>query len=159
MRLRGDRYWSERLQAVAQLESSLHLAILVEPYLEYILAGKKTVESRFSKRSVAPFGCVRRGDTVALKRAAGPIVAVCEIGSTWEYRLTPAIVSDLRNRFGRALCAMDPAFWEARRDARFLTLMQVERVARIEPLLVGKTDRRGWVVVSRAKPDLLWNER
>lgn len=43
-------------------ENRIHLAILTEPYLEWILSGKKTVESRFSIHRVPPFGVVSPGD-------------------------------------------------------------------------------------------------
>jgi hypothetical protein len=152
--VRRDAYWTRRLQMVKGHEISLHLAILVEPFLQYILDGKKTIESRFSKRPIPPFGSVRRGDAIVLKRSSGPIIAICEVGNAWEYTLNPTIVSELRNRFAQALCAMDPDFWESRSQARFLTLMQIHRVKEIDSLAVQKIDRRGWVVVSPSSRSL-----
>ena len=49
---------------------SVHLAILLEPYLQYILDGTKTVESRFSKNRIAPYNMVEPGDVVLLKKVA-----------------------------------------------------------------------------------------
>ena len=155
-RIRSDTYWIARLQEIKRHEISLHLAILVEPFLDFILKGHKTVESRFSKRPVPPFDSVTKGDVLLLKRASGPVVAVCEVGSTWQYNLSPQTLVQLRRHFAKALCAMNPEFWEARAQARFLTLMQVQRVKPIDPFFVGKTDRRGWVVVSRGEPKLPW---
>lgn len=158
-RVQHDAYWVDRLQAITRHEISLHLAILVEPFLEFVLNGQKTVESRFSKRPVPPFGYVQKGDAILLKRASGPVVAVCEVGSTWQYKLSPRTVVELRRRFAQALCAMDPEFWEARAEARFLTLMQVQRVKPVDPFSIGKVDRRGWVVVSRGEAKLPWDGR
>jgi hypothetical protein len=46
---------------------------MVEPYLGYILEGKKTIESRFSKPLIPPYRRVALGDVVLLK--AGAIAA------------------------------------------------------------------------------------
>jgi ASC-1-like (ASCH) protein len=56
--------------------NSLHLAILNEPYLEYILQGKKTIESRFSLTRVPPYKQVSKGDIVFLKQYGDPIVGL-----------------------------------------------------------------------------------
>jgi hypothetical protein len=70
--LRTDTYWRKKL-AHGPDTSAVHLAILVEPFLGYILDGSKTVESRFSNRQCAPFGRVRIGDIILLKGASGPV--------------------------------------------------------------------------------------
>src|ERR1700680_4829312 len=49
----------------------IHLAVLTEPYLQFILSGHKTVESRFSMKAIAPFRRVVPGDAILLKRVAG----------------------------------------------------------------------------------------
>jgi len=43
-------------------KNNLHLAIFVEPYLSFILDGRKTVESRFSSVRCAPYKRVLPGD-------------------------------------------------------------------------------------------------
>lgn len=53
-----------------------HLAILTKPYLEKILAGQKTIASRFSRARVPPFIKVRAVDVVFLKEVAGPVHAI-----------------------------------------------------------------------------------
>ncbi len=68
---------------------TLHLAILVEPYLQFILEGRKTVESRFSARRGVSYGAVQRGDVVLLKRSGGPVIGVAQIAHVWFYRLDP----------------------------------------------------------------------
>lgn len=35
--------------------TNIHLGIFSEPYLTYMLEGKKTVESRLSKNKIAPY--------------------------------------------------------------------------------------------------------
>lgn len=48
-----------------------HLAILTPGWIELILDGKKTIESRFSKVRCAPFGKVQEGDIVFMKESGG----------------------------------------------------------------------------------------
>ena len=54
----------------------------------------------------------------------------------------------------RACCAEDPAFWEAREDASFETLMRIKHVQAINPIKFDKRDRRGWVVLQSAPQEL-----
>jgi len=145
----GDVFWEGYFSAVADGKSAfaVHVAIFVEPFLQYMLEGRKTIESRFSTRRIAPYQRVDPGDVVLLKRASGPIVGLCRVSNVWFYRLDPASWSVIRAEFAAALCAQDPAFWEARRSASFASLMHVDHVVAIKRLAYPKRDRRGWVVI------------
>ena len=125
---------------------SLHLAVLTEPYLGFLLAGQKTVESRFSVRATTPFGRVARDDVVLVKAPGGPIVGAFTAAAVWHYRLDPRSWHDVRNEFSLALCAQD-GFWDLRASASFATLMTVADVRRLPPVKIPKKDRRGWVVL------------
>lgn len=147
----GDSYWAERLRGLVRGWShpfSLHLGVFVEPYLGYVLAGRKTVESRFSVVRCPPYRRVRRGDTLLLKASGGPVVGLCEVRDAWYYHLDPDSWSSIRQEFSEALCAQDPEFWRAREKASYATLLRVNRVTRIHPFPWAKRDRRGWVVVA-----------
>ena len=48
-----------------------HLAILTPGWIDLILDGKKTIESRFTKVRCAPFRKVHEGDSVYLKESGG----------------------------------------------------------------------------------------
>ena len=50
-----------------------HLVILKKPYLEAILSGRKTIESRFTKTKRPPFGQIEAGDRLFLKLSSGPV--------------------------------------------------------------------------------------
>jgi hypothetical protein len=126
----------------------LHLAVFVEPYLDHVLAGRKTVESRFSAHRLPPFGQLQRGDVLLLKRAGGPVVGICRVGGVWFYRLEPNSWSEIRGRFGPQLCVNDDQFWQDRRYASYATLMQLEDVRTLDPVQIPKRDRRGWVVLA-----------
>lgn len=144
--------WSQALRDFVLRDAStggLHLAVFVEPYLSYVLEGKKTVESRFSTRRLPPFGQLQRGDVLLLKRAAGPILGICRVGGVWFYRLEPKSWSEIRERFGRGLCLNEDEFLDSRGRASYATLMQLEGVRFLEPVEINKRDRRGWVVLAR----------
>lgn len=128
-------------------QGRIHLAVFVEPYLEYVLAGQKTVESRFSVTRCAPYRRVQEGDLLLLKRSGGPITGLCTVDRVWFYELDAHTLAGIRQQFSAALCAQDPRFWTSRTKACYATLMRVRDVARIPPLLVEKRDRRGWVVL------------
>jgi len=129
---------------------TLHLAVFVEPYLEWILRGRKTIESRFSMRRVPPYRVVAPGDLLVLKRSAGSIVGVCRVAHVELFELDASIQKEIRTRYSVPLCAENAAFWETRSRFRYATLMHLSDVRRLSPFACGKQDRRGWVVLSRS---------
>ncbi len=101
---------------------SLHLAILREPYLKFIMQGRKKVETRFAKRPCPPFERVADGDVVLLKRAGGQIVGICEVEKVWFYRLDPNALAEIKRRFGDLICPADGNFWKERQTKSVATL-------------------------------------
>jgi hypothetical protein len=138
-----------------EAEVGIHLAVVLEPYLQFILDHSKSVESRFSRNGCAPFGRVSAGDVILLKRSSGPVVGLCTVSDVWDYRLTPATLFEIKDRFGPAICPQE-GFWEDRRDAAFATLMRVDGAISLPDLMIPKKDRRGWVVLRDQRvPELL----
>jgi hypothetical protein len=126
---------------------AIHLAILVEPYMSFVLDGSKTVESRFSRTACAPYGRVSPGDVLLLKRSAGPVIGSCRVSAVWHYRLNETTIGEIQKRFGAALCPQE-GFWEERATAAYATLMRVCDARSFPPVEVSKRDRRGWVVLA-----------
>jgi len=129
----------------------IHLAIFREPYLDFIMEGRKTIETRFSRRICAPFRAVSRGDVVILKRSGGEIAGICLVEDAWFYRLTSEALTFIRDKFGAAICAEDDSFWEERKEAAVATLISISHVAPLSKIDIPKRDRRGWVVLNRAE--------
>lgn len=143
-------FWPTYLQpmlAGQTAEFNLHLAVFVEPYLSFMFEGLKTVESRFSVNRCAPYKKVRRGDVILLKKTGGAVVGLCHASHVWDYALEPGSLGEIKDRFGLAICAQGPEFWDARAKAAYATLIRVERIEAIKPVTVPKRDRRGWVVL------------
>ena len=153
--VKGDRFWEDYLSK--QLSSknhpaSLHLAIFVEPYLQYILEGMKTIESRFSVKRSVPYNAIDRGDIILMKKSGGPILGICHVSEAWFYRLNRRSWDYLKREYKKALCAHDPEFWNSRKNAAFATLIKISNVRSISPLMCNKKDRRAWVILRKGEP-------
>lgn len=126
----------------------IHLAVMVEPFLSYLLNGRKTIESRFSKNAIAPYRKVAIGDLVLLK--AGPVVGAFTVSSVDFVVLHGDNLAQLRQEHAVAICAEDDAFWSVRSNKRYATLTGVSDVRKLPPVTVPKRDMRGWVVLRAA---------
>jgi hypothetical protein len=140
--------WSVLRRAV-EGRQTIHLAVMIEPYLTYILEGKKTIESRFSKHAIAPFYQIEPGELVLLKLTGGPVVGCFMADSVEFVNLDDRERARLRQDYSEAICA-DAEFWKAREDKRYATLVGVRNARDLRPAPVAKSDRRGWIVLKSA---------
>lgn len=141
----GYPSWSV-LRKNFQEQRPVHLAVMVEPYLTYILEGKKRIESRFSKHAIAPYYQIGPGELVLLKLTGGPVVG-CFMADTVEFvTLNDQERARLKQDYNEAICA-DDDFWKAREDKRYATLVGVRNARELRPAPVAKSDRRGWIVL------------
>lgn len=137
----------EEIKKLKSFNGNLHLAIFIEPYLSYIISGKKKVESRFSINKCAPFGKVKKGDIVLIKKSGGPIVGYCKVEDVWYYKLDSKSFNDIKDNYSDLLCVEDSDFWEERKRSSYATLIRLTNFQQISPIQVIKKDRRGWVVL------------
>jgi ASC-1-like (ASCH) protein len=147
----GDAALSDCLHDIFEVgdnRAQLHLAIFVEPYLTFILEGKKTVESRFSSVRCAPYDKVRAGDVILLKKAGGPVTGVCRANSAWFYEVDRSNLKEIRREFAEQICPAESDFWATREDTSFATLISLADAKRLPEFVVGKRDRRGWVTIA-----------
>ncbi len=122
----------------------IHLAIFSQPYLDYIIEGQKTIESRFSRNRCAPFGEVLEGDIILLKEVSGPVCGIALAKRIWFFDLEAEPLANIRGEFGSNICAGED-FWIEKSDASFATLIELANPTSIHPLTYDKRDRRGWV--------------
>ena len=110
---------------------TIHVAILMRRYIDLILCGRKTVESRLSRTRRPPLDCVSRGDRIYFKASAGPFMATAVAdGVEFHEDLTPAAIDALRRRLNDAVCG-DAAYWRLKRDSRFGTFIALRGVQQI----------------------------
>src|ERR1041385_2803989 len=114
--LSDNASWSQKLSRTNANDFGLHIAIFREPYLSFIMDGRKTVETRFAKRPCPPFERVEDGDVVLLKPVGRPVVGVCEVDKVWFYHLDPAALKSIKERFGKLICPVDGRFWSERQS-------------------------------------------
>lgn len=124
----------------------IHLAVLHRRYLDAILDGRKTVESRLARVRCEPFGCVAPGERLYFKASGGPFLATAIAGEVESFDgLTPRAVAMLRSRFERAVAA-EPAYWREKRAAIAATFIELTE---IEPVFFGPAcpplHGRAWV--------------
>ncbi|MYS87906.1 hypothetical protein [Embleya scabrispora] len=128
----------------------VHVAVMVEPFLGYILKGRKTIESRFSKPLIAPHQRIAEGDVVLLK--AGPVRASFRASSVEFLELDDTERARLARDSSDAICA-DEAFWQARENKQYATLIGISEVRHLTPIRISKNDRRRWLVLREAAHD------
>src|SRR4051794_33290108 len=83
---REHKFWRDYLGTASSTDEpgfSVHLGVFAQPYLDFVLAGRKTVESRFSSVRCAPYERVTKGDVLFLKAVSGPIVGICLVDHVW----------------------------------------------------------------------------
>ena len=98
-----------------------HLADFRQFFLDLILAGKKTIESRFSQKKIAPYGQISKGDLIKMK--------------------------EIKIKYGKEMVAdAGSLFWKKRSKAKFATLIFIEKVERCK-IPFSKKDRRSWIVL------------
>jgi hypothetical protein len=155
-RLETHNYWQRRFtNSSPNLPAAMHLGVFVDPFLQFVLDGSKTIESRFSVNRCAPYRAVHAGDVLLLKPPGGPVVAVAEVAQVWYYELDANAWASIRTNFGPLLRIDDPEFWRRKASACFATLMRLDHVVTIDPIPCAKRDRRGWVVLDTSDPELL----
>src|SRR5690349_3026855 len=96
-RLESHKYWRNRfINPSHSASTAMHLGVFTEPFLQFVLDGSKTIESRFSMNRCAPYRAVNAGDLILLKRPAGPIVAIAEVAQVWYYELDAGAWTTIR---------------------------------------------------------------
>ncbi|MGE3107484.1 MAG: ASCH domain-containing protein [Phycisphaerales bacterium] len=112
----------------------IHVGVIYREYVEAMLAGSKTIESRLAKVRCAPFGMVRAGDRLYIKERGGPVRATAVIERVEYFEdMTPRIVRSLQRRFNDRILGPEE-YWRARAKARFGTLLWVKD---LEPVRFG----------------------
>jgi hypothetical protein len=143
----GDPKWTSYLQQFDSEKNRVHLAIMIEPYLRLCLEGKKTIESRFSTRKIAPYHRIRAGDVMLLKRTGGPVVGICEVADSWFYELDSTSWRMIKTGYLKEIHA-DSDFWMEHESAAYATLIRVRNARSVDPIDLLKRDRRAWVVLT-----------
>ena len=119
---------------------------MVEPFLSSLLAGRKTIESRFSRHKIAPYRKVKPGDLVLLKQSSGPVIGSFEVAFVRYLELTSKTLKELEANYDRQING-SKEFWQAQQTKRYASLFGVKNIQPRTPTAVQKQDPRGWVLL------------
>lgn len=131
---------------------TLHLAILQQPYLDRIVDGTKTIESRFNTKRAAPYDRVTSGDLVLLKESGRPITYYFFAAAVMSINLSEQSIRGVRKQYGAGICAEnEEEFWQEKSSSAYCTIVEVGVRGSLSDLAVNKRDQRGWVTFNRKK--------
>ena len=126
-----------------------HLVILKKPYLDAILDGRKTIESRFYRTKLKWLSQVSAGDKLFLKASSGPVMATATVAGVKHFdNLTAQQISELKGQYNKHICG-DDRFWQEKAGARLGFLCRLKDVRPIIPKFIRKADWRAWVVLTQ----------
>ena len=126
-----------------------HLAIFKGDGAEKILSGEKTIESRFARRRIPPFGVISSGDLVYIKPSGKDIIGQFRVRKVVFYDgFDLSDLNDLEKRYGKEL-AVGAEYWEKIKNSLYCTLIFIGDSSRFitSPVKIKKSDMRGWVVL------------
>ena len=128
-----------------------HLAIFTQPWLDLILDGRKTIDSRLTKVRCAPYRKISIGDVVYMKESVGLVKGQFIAAKIETYEnLTPQILNNINSQYLSEIFA-DLDFEEFRKkwhSAKYATLIHITNVHTFKkPFPFPKRDRRAWVLL------------
>ncbi len=128
--------------------SELHLGVFTEPYLTYMLDGKKKIESRFSKKKCLPWNSIHPSSIVFVKKSGGDVVAYFKIKEVYFFDLTNYPIENIKRDFSRELF-VDDDFWELKKDSKYATLIFIKEIVKIKPFKVTKKGMNTWLKIKK----------
>lgn len=126
-----------------------HLAIFKQGVGEQILNGTKTVETRFSKMKIVPFGQISAGDLVYIKPSGKDIIGEFRVKKVIFFDgLDKEEINEIRLKYNGGIVA-DEGYWERKMVSKYATLIFISQSTPFitAPLKILKKDLRGWVVL------------
>jgi hypothetical protein len=138
-----------------------HVAIMKKSWglIPKILAGEKTIESRWYVSRRAPWGRVSAGDVIWFRDSGAPVTARATVKKVVQLEFSGlAEVEAAVRRYGKDICLLnrEPKTWP--RLPRYVVLMWLADARPVKPFIVDKRgfgNAAAWLVV----PDLAKRRR
>lgn len=131
-----------------------HLAIFSPEAITQILAGKKTIETRFSQKKIAPFGVVGRGDLVYIKPPGKDIIGRFRVKKVISIEgVDKEDFLEIQSKYGSLVSlgeqTLDKQFFSSRSGANYCTIIFIGNIEQFitSPIKIEKSDLRGWMVL------------
>ena len=126
-----------------------HLAIFSQEFVDRVFSGKKTIESRFSQKKIAPFGVISPGDTVYIKPSGKEIVGQFKVKKVVSFEgLDEEDMQTIQKLYGKKINAPAEYFTD-RKSSNYATIIFIGNLEKFitPPIRIRKSDLRGWVVL------------
>ncbi len=124
--------------------TQLHLGIFTEPYLTYMLDGKKTIESRFSKNKIQPYDQISKNDIVIVKKSSGNVMAYFTIKEVLFFNLNETPIGRIKLKYSKELC-VDEDFWISKSSSNYATLIIIDEIVKLNPFHIDKKGMQTWI--------------
>ena len=124
--------------------TQLHLGIFGEPYLTYMLDGKKTIESRFSKNKIQPYDQISKNDIVIVKKSSGNVMAYFTIKEVLFFNLNETPIGRIKLKYSKELC-VDEDFWISKSSSNYATLIIIDEIVKLNPFHIDKKGMQTWI--------------
>lgn len=142
-----------------------HLAISTQPWLDLILDGHKTIETRISKVKVPPYESIDVGDHVIMKESGGPIKGAFEVDEVETYysetQLDSMVFDEICNQVSLDIFGLEGielayrrSFMEKWCNSKYATFLHVKNVQHIQTdIMLKKSNRKAWIVLGDGTTD------
>ena len=125
-----------------------HLAILKQPFLNMILSGEKTIETRWAMHKIAPYNKLRVGDEILLKETCKEVIATAKVKDFKYFELTPQIADEIKQKYGKEIGVYKFENWENYRNKKYCTLIWLDNIEKVKPFKVKRSNGAGWIVIN-----------
>ena len=125
-----------------------HLAILKKQYLDAILAGRKTIESRLYQTKQKWLSQVNAGDKIFLKASSGPVMATAIVDKVKYFE---NLTAEQIARNAKTIQSANPrrrTILAEKTNSRYGVLVWLKDVQPIPHRFIKKFDWRAWVVLT-----------
>jgi len=136
-----------------------HLAILSKKrkLLAKIISGEKTIESRWYKSKIAPWGKIKAGETIYFKESGDMVSVKAEIAEVMQFYLPQTNIPQLLEKYAQEICLSGPLpqlmeWCSQRKYCILLHLKKVEQLAKsFEINKAGFGLMTAWITVEDIK--------
>ena len=122
----------------------VHLGIFGEPYLTYMLEGKKTIESRFSKNKIAPYNQITNNDIILIKKSSGDVWGYFTIKDVLFFDLNITSIDEIKLKYNKQLC-VDETIWTTKKNSNYATLIIIDNLVKLKPFHINKKGMQTWI--------------
>jgi len=135
----------------------IHIAIMKKEwgFLEKILTGQKTIESRWYKNKYKPWDAIKKGDAVYFKNSGEPVLIKTQVKKIMQFSdLSPKKGKEILNAYGKdiGIEKNDIAEFSRKfRDKKYGILIFLAKAQKIKPFQIDKKGfgaMASWITVN-----------